>query len=259
MKNVKIGERFKIYDNSYNRDVQDTEPEWTAENRNRKSGDTTFKQCGWCEHAGGGRCRYNCNLSTNCSLMSDYGIGTHLHWDTPCIIKHLSVGDLKDEIHYHKGQIESCLSQIKDAKKSITILNKQIKKAGKDKTPPTADNRSADYFNAGDKIRLFLDGRTDGGIKDGKVGYVKGTVVVGYRHHNGCVSYVLDDYPESKKGWGCGTTVPSIMLEKDYQFFKKHLDKFAIWLELQDKDYNGNRLNLQLMYDIMEKDKIKGE
>ena len=255
MKNVKIGERFKIYENSYNSNKKYPEPEWTAANMNRERGDTTFKQCGWCEYADGGLGRDSCYLESKCSLMSTYGIGSQTYWDTSCIFKHLSSTDLKGATQYHKNIINEFIKKIQDHKKYIAILKAQMKKTGNDKTPPLVSNRASEYFNIGDRIRLFLDGDIEGGITDGKVEYVKGTVVNGYRHHDGCVSYVLDDYPESQKGWGCGVCMPFIMLEKDYQFFKKHLDKFRIWLEFQDKDYNGKCLNLQLMYDIMVKDK----
>ena len=40
----------------------ENEPVWNNETINKKKGDTTFKQCGWCDHRGNGSYRYNCMI-----------------------------------------------------------------------------------------------------------------------------------------------------------------------------------------------------
>jgi hypothetical protein len=211
------------------------EPEWTAENMNRKTGDTTFETCGWCEHASCGSCRHNCYLSISCSLSQSYGVGRDVFWDTPCIIKGLGKDDLKSNIEskqYEIKESEGCISRLKT---QIAELERLIKKAVQ--SPPLPGNRPHDYYNIGDVLYVFQDNKWNRGI-----------CASGYRHHDGCVSYVLDDYPESKGGWGCGYCVPCVLKEWEYKYFKKDLLAFRSWLDLSDKKYNGDKLDLDSYY-----------
>jgi len=77
-------------------------------------------------------------------------------------------------------------------------------------------------------------------------------VVAGYRHHDGCVSYILDDYPASKpneKGpWGCGYAVPGILTDKEYTYFKAVPERFLEWSKMCDRSYNGEKAPMDAMY-----------
>lgn len=213
------------------------EPEWTAENMNRKKGDTTLVQCGWCEHASCGSVRYGCYLETSCSLLKSYGVGSEVKWDTKCVVKSLGKGDMRSSIRSKRYDIESALRSIKETKKEIEIIQK-LKLPNK---PPLPENRQED-FKLGEVVFIFHESKWN-----------RGVVVNGYRSGDGCVSYVLDDYPESKKGWGCGSGVPCVLKEWEYKYFKKNLSDFRVWLDLSDRNYNGARLNMDDYYNALER------
>jgi len=221
------------------------EPEWTAENMNRKEGDTTFKTCGWCEHTGCGTVRYGCHLNSDCSLLKDYD--DENLWNTECLIMKMSKNDIPDLIRNKKYDIKNCLEGIKSAKKEMAVLNK-IKNKLSDR-PATVDARSED-FNDNDVVYVFHNKKWNRGI-----------VVPGYRSHDGCVSYVLDDYPESKgKPWGCGVGVPCVMSEKDFKWFLSHdIKEFETWIKIQDSDYNGKKLGIEDYIYGMKNCKKEGE
>jgi hypothetical protein len=107
--------------------------------------------------------------------------------------------------------------------------------------PPLPNNRTGDYEF---KSVVYVYHDVD------KV-WAKGVVVPGYRSGDGCVSYVLDNYPDSAKGWGCGVSVPCVLHQWEYEYFKKHLDEFKAWLDACDRDYNGKKLPLKDYYEAM--------
>lgn len=212
------------------------EPEWTAENMNRKKGDTTFKLCGWCKFAGSGPYRYGAMLSGNCELLSSYA--EHREFDSTCIIKTFGKIDLRDIIESKEREIANARQSISDLKTEIAEL-KKLKAEAVDK-PPAPIARRSDHFNIGDSVRVFYEDKWN-----------RGTVVNGYRHHDGCVSYVLDDYPKSVEGWGCGFAVLCIMLESEYRYFLKHPLDFEQWLRNADRKYNGERLPMGKYYEAL--------
>lgn len=208
------------------------QPEWTAENMNREEGSTNFEICGWCEYTGGGTCRYGCNLSSTCSLLKSYDRYNKEHdWNTPCVIRQLGQHDIKNLVRYHQGDIKSMTNRIETVKGFISALIKisdEVKSS-----PPLPDSRGADYHPIGMVCFVYHEGK-----------WCRGTTAYGYRTHDGCVSYVLDDYPESKGKpdgsgpWGCGMSVPGILLDWEFQYFRKHLGEFEQWLSLCDKKLN---------------------
>jgi hypothetical protein len=217
----------------------DREPEWNAENINRKSGSTTFKTCGWCAHVGCGSCRYNCYISASCDLLKDYGDEKEVTWDTSCKVMNLGEEDKQSIIRSKQYCIGNLKSEIKETEKQIQVL----KKLRLTKKPPLPDNRMKDY-DEGEIVYIFHDMKWN-----------RGTVVPGYRSHDGCVSYILDDYPESKaKGpLGCGVSVPCVLKEWEYNYFRKHLDEFSNWLIMCDREYNGKKLGIKDYYNAMAK------
>lgn len=206
------------------------EPEWTAENMNRESGSTTLVTCGWCKYMSSGSCRYNCYLSGSCSLLKSYD--RDVEWDMPCTVKKLGAADIRSIVENKHWQIE-------EANRSIALCQQQIASLaehGPDIDQPVlAKNRSHDHFNISDGVFVFHDGNWDAGV-----------VVSGYRHHDGCVSYVLDDHPETDgKPWGGGFGGPWVMKKDEMEWFiGRGLDVFTSWLELQDVKYNGDTLPL---------------
>lgn len=203
------------------------EPNWTAEQMNAKKGDTTFKTCGNCDYAGCGSYRYGTMLSGVCDLMEPYS--DDLTFDTECKIIKFSKEDIRRlienkqyEIRQSKESITRSVSEIK-VLKSLTPKNK----------PPLPSNRGQ-CFEINEIVYVFYKGKWNRGI-----------VVNGYRHKDGCVSYVLDDYPESKGGWGCGTAVPCVIKEWEYNYFSENNEDYLIWLDESNKKYNGDFLDIQ--------------
>ena len=218
-------------------------PEWTAKNMNRKRGDTTFKQCGWCEFATGGLGRYNCMISTSCNLLKSYGIGKDVYWDTPCIVRMLGKKDILSVIKSKTYDIKSYQISVDRTENEIAILNNG---SYPDK-PPLPCNR-VDEYNYGEIIWVFYQD---------KCIWERGVVVPGYRSHDGCVSFVLDNHPESRGKedgdgpWGCGESVPGILKDWEIKYFNANLIDFQNWLDLSDSEYNGERTPIEKMYAAM--------
>lgn len=206
----------------------DREPSWTAEMMNRKKGDTTFEFCGWCEHRGCGSYRYDTMLDGSCNLLRSYD--NKVQFDTPCHVVGLGKDDLESLIGYKNYETRNSESRIKDLKAEKKVLQDLQKKAKK--SPPLPDSRKQD-FELNDVVYVFHENKWN-----------RGVVVMGYRHKDGCVSYMLDNYPASNKGWGCGTAVPCILKEWEYKYFQANLDEFKEWLRLSDRSYNGDQLDM---------------
>lgn len=208
------------------------EPTWTAENINKKSGSTTFKTCGWCEYTTCGSVRYNCKIESTCDLLV---YNDKVTWNTPCKVKNLGKTDLDNLISQKRYNISNLKEQSKRAEKEIAVIEK-LRKSSED-TPPLPHNRIED-FKIGETVYVFLPI----GERVPKTKWYRGVVVNGYRSGDGCVSYVLDELPKSQGGWGCGVNVPSILKEKEYEFFKKNPEKFKIWVNSCDISYNGEKI-----------------
>lgn len=205
------------------------EPEWTAENMNRKSGDTTFVICGWCEHTGGGSTRYDCILSSHCSLMESYS--DEVKWNTKCLFKTLSQSDLKNTVSLKNYEITDLQSQIEDLKNQITFIESDM--LNHKNSPPLSNNRTED-FNEGEIVFVNI-----------KEKWERGIVVSGYRSHDGMVSYVLENIPQSNKGWGCGVAVPVVLKEWEYNYFKNNTEDYKIWKNKEEsRKYNGEKIKL---------------
>ena len=208
------------------------EPEWTAENMNRRQGDTTFKICGWCEFAGCGSCRYDCHMSATCDLMKSYGDNRDVEWDTPCRVIRLGQADINSIIASKKCEIEDSRRELEDLEKQIQVLRKD-KRIPRSKKPAHPDSRFANYFKPKDIVWVFHKNKWN-----------RGVVVPGYRSGDGFVSYVLDAYPSSVKGWGCGTGVPCVFLDWEYKYFRNNIIEFAEYMHLCDRTYNGEKLGV---------------
>lgn len=205
------------------------EPEWNAENMNRKSGDTTFVICGWCKYTGSGSLRYGCMLNSHCSLMKSYN--DEVKWDTECLFKSLSQTDLRSIVSSKNYEISNLQYQIERLKSEVTFIESKLSEHKN--SPPLSSNRQEEY-NEGEVVFVNLNEKWERGI-----------VVSGYRSHDGCVSYVLDNYPKSKKGWGCGVAVPVILKEWEYDYFKNNTEDYNTWKDKEEsRKYNGKKIKL---------------
>ena len=178
-------------------------------------------------------------LSGGCDLLPEYSEYSERKWDSPCIIKTFGKADLQDIIRSKQAEIGSNRKSIQRLDKEIAEI-KNLEKSVKEK-PPIPSARAHDYLNLKDRVYVFYQNRWNAG-----------TVVSGYRHHDGCVNYVLDDYPDSEKGWGCGVAVPCVMLKWEFDYFRKHPLDFEAWLSNCDRKYNGENLPLMDYHRAME-------
>lgn len=208
------------------------EPIWSAGNMDRKKGDTTFDICGWCEHASCGSVRYSCYLITSCSLLTSYSSSSDMWWDSACVIKKLGRLDFNDIVKSKQREIDEYQNSIAMLGEQIGVIE-NLKLADK---PPLPSHRPHDYYNVDDVVYVFIEKKSE---------WIRGIVISGYRHHDGCVSYVLDDIPESSEGWSCGSAVPCVLKEWEYNYFRLNNADFVVWLELCDRTYNGEKLDLE--------------
>ena len=74
--------------------------------------------------------------------------------------------------------------------------------------------------------------------------WTKGVVKEGYRHHDGCVSYKLENIGPQEKGfWGCGMSVPTVLLESEYTWFIENPDSYKFWSsKAYNREYNGKTI-----------------
>lgn len=191
---------------------------------------TCFKQCGWCRYASGSH-RFNYCIEGRCGLLRNYGDESEVKWDTPCKLKGCSKDELEALQRYHDYKIDSAKTTIvrhKEYKDALKILGKSAPTR-----PALPDDRKSDHFNLEDKVRVFYEGT-----------WKTGTVKYGYRHHDGCVSYRLDNVGPQETGfWGSGLAIPHILLEKEYQFFKENPEEYDVWCKkAYDKTFNGKTL-----------------
>jgi len=113
--------------------------------------------------------------------------------------------------------------------------------------------RPHDYFNIDDRIVVwvFFDQDSEHYGKNLE-GWYTGLVRPGYRHHDGCVSYVLDgfgpqdperdEYGMSKDKnfhgyWGCGYSQPGILKFEEFNYFKDHTDEYITWFNEANEHY----------------------
>jgi len=217
------------------------EPNWTPENMGRKRGETTFSICGWCEYAGMGCYRHNCALETSCSLLSTPVLNSlKLRWHTPCILKMLGTADIDEIVAKKMHDIETYQKQIVKASDEITVLYGM--RQSLNPTPMLAPHRGAEHFNVDDNVMVCeIASKT----------WHPATVVVGYRHHDGIVSYV-GNFTEDIGQHGCGTSSPCVMLASEFEYFLRHPEAFRVWIDLSSMNTLVENFN-DVMYEAFER------
>lgn len=204
------------------------EPIWNAETINRKKGDTNFQTCGWCKHGGSGGHRYDCMVDGKCNLLKDYQ--NEVAWDTECKLTTLGKEDLTSIIESKEQNIKSYESSIIKKKEEIKQLSELHKDA--DGIPPLPQSRQHDHFNLEDEIMIYPT-FTEATIRDT---WLKGIVISGYRHHDGCISgYIDKKYHDGDNldghGYGSGSSNPLVLLKKEYDYFVDNPNKFKPWIK----------------------------
>ena len=97
--------------------------------------------------------------------------------------------------------------------------------------PIFAGHRPHDYFNVGDRVMVYI-ANWDNRIVDKH--WAAGEVIISYRHHDGCVSFRLDERVSSGDcldghGGSSGLAHPSVVKEWEYNYLRNHTDFAEYW------------------------------
>ncbi|HEX9061734.1 MAG TPA: hypothetical protein VF941_16265, partial [Clostridia bacterium] len=183
----------------------DLEP-LTIDSVNRKADTTTFNICGWCKHTGGGTCRYQYHITSNCDLLStvrtpiageevkDYSDGKsdkhhyyhNVVFNTPCLLSFLTTEQCDEAITNLEQNIEVSKAHREEVREAIKKVQ-EFEAAAKSDKPWLVCNRAAEYMNVGDPVMTYLPGFGKGLIVEGD--WAEGYGTFGYRHHDGVMSF----------------------------------------------------------------------
>lgn len=220
------------------------EPEWNSETINRRVGETTFKQCGWCEYRSTGVHRYDCMLEGGCKLLK--WSSSDKYFDSECKLILLGYKDIDCIIKSKETEIFRAEELIKSINCQIDIL---IRLDSPDNMPCLPEHRNHDHFNINDEIMVYIrDEEGESAII--KSGWLKGKVIIGYRHHDGCVSVYTDkkyhngDFLDGHGLW-MGVSIPLIMLKSEYSWFVSNPTRFFDWIKLscEGRKFNSTIIN----------------
>lgn len=201
---------------------------------NRKGDATTFNICGWCKHTGGGTCRYSFHISTSCGL---YGEGSpETKFNTHCLFQSMTAEQVSEIVAKKGREIESLKDQRQGVRNAIRTLQ-GMGKGATDK-PWLMQLRPHDLFNVGDEVAANMANYQNKTV-EGE--WVRGFVIFGYRHHDGCVSYQTEfpvhsnmEYFEGRGG-GAGMGRPELLLMKELLYLHQAASGsdpafFEIWM-----------------------------
>jgi len=200
--------------------------------RNRyKPGDTTLDTCGYCEYCVGLVDKYGCTLEGQCTL----GKSTEaiVYWTSECTIKTCSKNELKFIMSFIAKKVEVYKDMIEQSKLDIEKLKTMIPDAIN--LPTLPHERPLNYFNIDDTIAVWIEHNEQ---------WYFGKVIDGPKHHEGAVSYNLNEYkPIAKEVLACGAKVPLILLKEEFNYFSQYPDKYNLWCDRSyNFDFNGRIL-----------------
>lgn len=206
---------------------------------NRKAGATTFNVCGWCEHHGGGTCRYNYHITTYCPLIprefgngERYGANEEFHFNTPCALKNGTQGLLDACVKYLEARKAKLVARQQQVADYVSYLARIANEA--EEKPYFAYHRPYDWFNLDDHVMFFISDFN--GVLPEKVNtFVSGRVINGYRHHDGCVSVCANEPFHSGEycdgcGSGYGASRPEVLNCWEYEYLKSHPNYLKVWM-----------------------------
>lgn len=100
----------------------------------RRAGETTFQQCGWCMFARGERKLESCRLRPWCGVSAE-GVRRHVNWDQRCEIPEDDRGQLieayrvtlKNRIHGLQQRSQDLMRELEEAEDQKLLLDAMIK------------------------------------------------------------------------------------------------------------------------------------
>lgn len=206
---------------------------------NRESGATTFNVCGWCEHCGGGTCRYGYHITTYCPLIPRqlgngeiWGSHEKFRFNTPCALANGTQELLDTCVEYLRARKAQLVARKQQAASYASYLAEVMSKA--EEKPYFASHRPCEHFNLGDPV-MFFTSSSERTIPGKANTFISGKVINGYRHHDGCVSACADEpYHTGEYCDGCGAgfgmSRPEILHTWEYEYLKSHPDYLKVWV-----------------------------
>lgn len=239
----------------------DPEP-LNKESETREAGTTTFNICGWCKHTGGGSCRYQYHISTNCDLLTElkapiadeklenYSSGKSqsihqyraLRFNTPCLLALITTAQCEEVIAGIENNIEvekAVREGIREAIKKV----QEFEAAAKGDKPWLICNRPAEYMNVGDPMMIYIADWADKKIVEGD--WVEAIGVYGYRHHDGCMSYqttfpIHSNYSYLEgRGGGAGMSRPEALLRSEFDYLNAIMSRPDFGYALNNVETGG--------------------
>lgn len=230
-----------------------------ADSINREPGTTTFNVCGWCEHCGGGTCRYGYHITTYCPLIprqlgngEAWGGNDKFRFNTPCALANGTQELLDTCVEHLKARKANLVSHKQQAGAYASYLAEVMAKA--DDKPYFACHRPYDWFNIDDPV-MFFTSEFDTVLPNKANLFVSGKVINGYRHHDGCVSVCADEPFHSGEycngcGSGFGMSRPEVLHVWEYEYLKTHPDYLKVWLrcsKVENKDFDSQNFTTALL------------
>lgn len=194
-----------------------------AESLGRERGTTTFNICGWCKHATSGLARYGYMIESTCALTPNGKVDGEYeehHADSPCKFLSFTTEQCQQEAKNWLEEIEKVKARREKVRTLIMALQAVAK--GQPQRPLLPEMRPFDYFNVGEVVGVLTQDMPNLIIEES---WVTAKVIPGYRHHDGCVSFVADfpfhsgDYLQGMGG-GAGCSSACILKEWELQALK---------------------------------------
>lgn len=205
-----------------------------TEDINRKANSTTYNNCGWCEHTIGGSFRHNYAITTGCEFYSEAGlaIGNRGVASKGCLMTEISKESLGKFASAYQSKIKTIKGEIGNIEAIIQRMKELQNKA--ESRPILPNLRHYDHFNIGDRIAVYIPDSIKNFSRNGR--FIEGTVIEGYRHHDGCVNFVTDKpfhtdmSCENGKGEGKGIKRAEILLKSELDQFYANPKYVQFWL-----------------------------
>lgn len=189
---------------------------------------TDFTVCGQCSHSAPIMCGLRCDVLPDITPKNG-----ELTSESPCLIKRLGRNDLERAVGIITKETQHHLKMIATCQARRALIGQFMQHATD--IPILPDNRSRDHFEVGGAI-VFYDIKAKMWRDTEVIQINRGTVAFAYR-------------PDRDYGGGIGT--PTVLRKGEFDYFRTHLTAFKEWLHLSDRSYNGERLQIDEMYDAL--------